>query len=117
MPNAAAKQGGIMLHGPQTVPVRSGHDSSRTLQFFEHFELFLLAANRDGSRSDPELDAAVAAKLACCYSCLIPSTRHSSGSRFLPPGSDQGALPKLAVTTTPFAKRVRWTAWSGVNHS
>jgi hypothetical protein len=27
-------QGCIMLNGPRTVPVRSGHDGSRVLQFF-----------------------------------------------------------------------------------
>ena len=48
-----------MLYGPRTVPVRSGHDGSRIPQSFEHTDLLLRAANRDGSRSDPELEAAL----------------------------------------------------------
>jgi hypothetical protein len=50
-------QGCSKLSGPRTVPVRSSPDGSRMFWFFEHPDVFLRAANRDGSRSDPELDA------------------------------------------------------------
>src|ERR1035441_6184603 len=44
---------------PRTVPVRSGPGDSRVFWYCEHPGLFLRAANRDGSRSHPELDAAM----------------------------------------------------------
>ena len=47
---------------------------------------------------------------------LIPSTRQPSGSMRDPPGSERAVSSKFTVTTTPFAKLVRWTAWSGVSH-
>src|ERR1035438_3332227 len=52
-------QGCIKLPGPRTVPVRSGSDGSRYFWCIEYPGLCLRAANRDGSRSDPELDAAL----------------------------------------------------------
>jgi hypothetical protein len=52
-------QGCLKLPGPRTVPVRSGSDGSRYFWCIEYPRLFLRAANRDGSRSDPELDAAL----------------------------------------------------------
>jgi hypothetical protein len=50
-------QDGIKLGGPRTVSVRSGSGDSRIFWYCEHPGLFLRAANRDGSRSDAELDA------------------------------------------------------------
>jgi hypothetical protein len=49
-----------MFGGPRTVPVRNSRDGSRTFWIFKHPGLFLRAANRDGSRSYHELDAAQA---------------------------------------------------------
>jgi hypothetical protein len=50
-------QGCIKLGGPRAVPARSGQDSTRTFSLPEPPGLFLCAASRDGSRSDPELAA------------------------------------------------------------
>jgi predicted Zn-dependent peptidase len=47
------------LTGPRAVPARSGHEGSRTLWFSKHLGVFVRAASRDGSRSDPEPDATV----------------------------------------------------------
>src|ERR1039458_6328717 len=55
----ALNRGRIKRSGSRTVPVRSGHDGSRVLWFFEHPGLILCATNRDGSRSGPERGAAL----------------------------------------------------------
>src|ERR1039458_405629 len=44
--------------GLRTVPVRSGPGSSPAFWFFKQSSLFLRAASRGGSRSEPALDAA-----------------------------------------------------------
>src|ERR1035437_124887 len=49
----------IKLLGPRAVPARSGPHGSRRLPFSGHPGKSLRAAGRDGSRSDPELDAAL----------------------------------------------------------
>jgi hypothetical protein len=52
-------QGYIKVPGARAVPARSGPHGSQTIWFFEHPDVFLRAASGDGSRSDPELDAAL----------------------------------------------------------
>ena len=47
------------LVGPRTVSVRSGSDGSLILWGFRQSGLFVCAASRDGSRSKPELAAAL----------------------------------------------------------
>jgi hypothetical protein len=47
------------LVGPRTVSVRSGSDGSLILWVFRQSGLFVCAASRDGSRSKPELAAAL----------------------------------------------------------
>ena len=49
----------VKRHGPRTVPVRSGHDGSLLPLVIKYPDLFLRGANRDGSRGDPQLDAAL----------------------------------------------------------
>src|ERR1035437_8698739 len=54
-----SRRGDIKFGGPRTVPVRSGPDGSRCFWCLEYPPPSLRAANRDGSRSDPNLDAAL----------------------------------------------------------
>src|ERR1035441_2470856 len=59
-PNAApTPQHALKPSEPRDVPARSSHDSPRTFWLSEHPGFILRAANRDGSRSDPELHAAL----------------------------------------------------------
>ena len=68
--------GCIKLIGPRAVPARSGHDGSLTFWFSAHPGVFLRAASRDGSRSDPELDAALGRGCALC-ACVLSFLLHS----------------------------------------
>src|ERR1039458_5931350 len=49
------------IAGPRAVPARSGLQGSLTFGFSEDSRVWLRAASRDGSRSDPERDAALSA--------------------------------------------------------
>jgi hypothetical protein len=54
------RKGWIKLVGPRVVPARSGHKRFWAFWWFGHLCVFGRAANRDGSRSDLELAAALA---------------------------------------------------------
>jgi hypothetical protein len=55
----------IKLTGPRAVPARSGHHGSRRFWYFEPLGMFLRAAGRDGSRSDPEFETAQLRSSGC----------------------------------------------------
>src|ERR1035438_8406581 len=98
-------QGCIKLPGPRTVPVRSGSDGSRYFWCIEYPGLCLRAANRDGSRSDPELDAALGVRPRAKapandrFNGLLSSLQSRSDSLACPsalrPGTVRGPIQSL----------------------